>query len=273
MKFLVYNYSTPWNTQPLYFNTCLNTLSGTQSVMFDNSLSVFDNFDKVEPDIFITSIENLHKDLISYIENNQTKLLKLAINVDKGNIESVSKLNSLLETLPIKFLLFGTSKYDNIKNYIHLLNAADVSLSDMKMHQNFEIDELIFINSKEEIREKNYTYHYTSTNANLKQDVDFILDIRDLKKVLKNYKKIVFANPEYIGTQIMFESIYSGVKTVFDTTNDVTENINDIFKGEKMFSSVKKHHTSLHRLKKILSYFTHSTYTDQIDSLIKRLIT
>ncbi|MFN9956944.1 MAG: hypothetical protein ACK55I_27900, partial [bacterium] len=66
--------------------------------------------------------------------------------------------------------------------------------------------------------------------------------------------------------------IYSGTKVIFDTkeSNDL-EQINSIFKGGKLLSSVKNKHTCLHRVKSLLSQLNCKDIIEKLESEISKL--
>jgi hypothetical protein len=270
MKFLIYDYSTPWNTEPLYFNESLNKLShiGVESHIFDKNMSIFDNFDYVKPEVFITAIQHLNNDIISYLQNTPNRLFTLVINTNNANEKVIKELNSHLKSLPIKFLLFGTKKIEETKEYAQIMQCADIfSYSDTKLK--FNINKLIFVDSKEDLVDyDNETYHYTSTNFDLKKDVDFMLTAAQFKSIYKNYDKIIFKDINYIGSQVAFDAIFSGTKVIFDTKEDSTDTLNHIFKGQKFLSSVKQHHTCLNRTKGLLSGLSLNDLAQEVNNLI-----
>lgn len=259
MRFLISNYSNPWNTESYYFNAGLN-LIGEKSNMLDGTKSIYDNFDINNPDMFITHVKQISKDILHYIANNK-KDLTLALNSDGANEEELNSLSSSLSKFGINALFFGTNDIKlSAGKYTKIMESADIFLSTQR--QEYEIDKLIFIDSENEIEEMDCTRHYTTTNQNLFNIVDFVLPINTLNSIFPNYKEIIFKSSTYIGTQISFNAIYSGTKVIFDINDtNSSEKINDIFKGQKLLSSVKSRHTCLNRLKSLMSQ---ANYKDTI---------
>jgi hypothetical protein len=66
MKFLISDYSTPWNTEPFYINAALSKIN-IESKIFDSRSSIYDEFDLFKPDILITHISGVSKDMIHYM--------------------------------------------------------------------------------------------------------------------------------------------------------------------------------------------------------------
>ena len=71
MKFLINDYSTSLNTEPLYLNATINLFNefGVESRLYNTSLSLYDNLDKTNPDVYILDIEQISTDLLSYMQD------------------------------------------------------------------------------------------------------------------------------------------------------------------------------------------------------------
>jgi hypothetical protein len=250
MKFLISDYSTPWNTEPFYINAALSKIN-IESKIFDSRSSIYDEFDLFKPDILITHISGVSKDMIHYMLSN--KNISLLININNIDTTSLEDFAASLSDKKINAKFFGNSNLE-LKNgsYIKILESADIFLN--SGNAEYSIEKLIFVEKEEDIVELDGTYHYSSWNHKLADKVDFILPVHVLNTLFRNYKEIVFKGRSYIGSQLAFNSIYSGTKVTFDTkdTKDL-EKIDDIFKGQKLLSSVKNKHTCLHRLKTLLN--------------------
>ena len=252
MRFLISNYSTPWNTEPLYINNCLLNIKENSKILNPNN-SIYDEFDAFKPDVFITHISHLNKDIIHYILNNGNHIL-LVINTNYVDSESINKvINDLHLIYGIKIILFGEKNIDSsVVENIAFLPSADVFLP--QGEKKYSIQKLIFVEKEEEITELDGTYHYTSCNNDLFNKVDFTLPINVLNTLFPNYKEIIFKGGSYIGTQLSFNAIYSGAKVIFDTKEKIhLDKIDDIFKGGSLLSSVKNRHTCINRVKTLLS--------------------
>jgi hypothetical protein len=273
MKFLISNYSTPWSTESHYFNAGLNLIEGTTSTLFDQSSSIYDNFDRVQPDVFITYLDQISIDVVAYLREKQN--IKLIINVDAIPEERISKVCSSLISMDIKPHIFSKNdlKIDNV-THSRILAAADTFLHRGK--KEYSIDKLIFVENKDQIQDLDCSCHYTtvstSDNSELLNDVDFVLPITALNSIFPNYEEIVFKGGMFIGSQLAFNAIYSGTKVVFDTKESKElDKIDSIFKGQKLLSSVKNKHTCLHRLKSLLSQVSYSDLASKLESEINKL--
>lgn len=269
MRFLISNYSTPWFTEPYYFNTALNLLDGETSVMFDNQRSVYDNFDNVKPDVFITHSSQINNDVIHYIKSNSR--IKLVINVNGIDNNNISKIVDFLQLANIDFALFGCNELDKPEaKFIRIPEAADIFLH--YIDNEYRIEQLIFIEKPEDIIENTGTCHYTSNKEELANVVDFMLPINGLTSIFKNYDEIVFKGSSFIGSQISFNAIYSGTKVIFDTKDhNSIDKIDSIFKNQKLLTSVKNKHTCLHRLKSLMSQISCHEIAQKIENKINTI--
>ena len=271
MKFLISNYSTVWSTEPYYFNAGLNTIEGVSSSIINPNLSIYDNFDLQKPDVFISSFEQLTKDVISYLRDN--KNIKLLINISQAKIEVVeSSYNAMLE-MDLKPILFSNTELKSNIKYAHIMPGADIFLSNTPTVTAYNIDKLIFVDNEHQInKEKDGTYHYTTIVSNLIDKVDFVLSAFDLNKIYHNYNVIIFCGNTYIGSQISFDAIYSKKKVIFDTKDNADlDKIDEIFKKQKLFTSVKNKHTCLHRLKYLLSQASIQDIANKLNDKIESL--
>ncbi len=268
MKFLIYDYTNQWNTESLYFNAGINLLNSQNisSYIFNNNVSIYDNIDNVNPNAIITNIKNVHKDLLQYIKNENPKI-KLAINIDDMNVEQIAKFAELLTNTKIEFVLFGDKKLEKIHNYACIMPGADIFLCNQQQSKQYNIDKLIFILDREEIKDLSGTYHYTTINIDLADSVDFVLDIHNLQKILPNYSEILFENDKYIGSEIMFNALLSKCKVAFKNN----EYLNDLFKGQKLHSAVKQKHTCLHRLKTLMNCLGYNDIAKNLDPVLEKI--
>lgn len=265
MKFLISNYSNPWNTESYYFNAGLNLIDGVKSEVFNSNDSVYDNFDRIKPDVFITHASQISKDVIYYLKDSQIQMIINSNGITKEVIENIS---SALLSQNITPVFFGCEdiKLENTK-YFKILPAADIFLN--RSEQEYAIKKLIFVSQKDEIVDLDGTYHYVTINQNISKDADLFLPISALNNIFGNYNEIIFKGGFYIGSQTSFNAIYSGTKVIFDTKDSSDlDKIDSIFKGQKLLSSVKNKHTCLHRLKSLLSQLSMTDLANKLGDKI-----
>lgn len=266
MKFLISNYSNPWYTEPYYFNAGLNLIDGASSSIVNPQISIYDNFDSVKPDVFVTHLSQISKDVISYLRDN--KNIKLVVNTNWIDDNSINNAASFISEQGITPTFFGNDdRTINSLQYIKILYGADTFLQSPSPE--YSIQKLIFVTSNDQIVELDGTYHYATINQDISKEVDFFVHITMLNSLFPNYKEIIFKSSSYIGTQLAFNAIYSGVKVVFDTKDPKDlDKIDSLFKGQKLLSSVKTKHTGLHRLKSLLSQISCQDLSTKLDEKI-----
>lgn len=268
MRFLISNYSTPWFTEPYYFNAGLNLLAEGSSFFLDNQRSIYDNFDRFKPDVFITHASQMNGDIIHYLKN--AKNIKLVISVKSVDDENINKVSEFLKSQNIDHILFGDRDLTLESKFVKIPEAADIFLQ--YSEPVYSIDKLIFIDKPEDITDTDLTCHYTSNRQELNDTVDFMLPINGYNAIFKNYDEIVFKGDSFIGSQISFNAIYSCTKVVFDTKDpNNLDKISNIFKNQKLLSSVKNKHTGLHRLKTLLNFIQCSDLAKKLESEIEKL--
>lgn len=269
MKFLISNYSTPWNTESFYIHASLSTINEPCKLFNIQQSSIYDEFDSFDPDVFITHISHLSKDIMHYILNN--KKINLLVNVNNIDTSKLDEFSDSLKKNNIPVVFFGNPDLKITNNkYIRILQGADIFLNGGE--KTYSVEKLIFVDKEEEIIEIDGTYHYTSHNQSLVDKLDFILPINVLNTLFANYKEIVFKGNSYIGSQLSFNAIYSGAKVTFDTKiSEDLDRIDSIFKGGKLLSSVKSRHTCLHRVKSLLSYLNDKEISEKLEREIEKI--
>lgn len=264
MKFLISNYSTPWNTEPFYINATLTSIGEESKIFNMQQNSIYDEFDKFEPDIFICHISHLSKDVIHYIIHN-TKIT-LMVNINNIDTSKLQEFNEQIQKHNISIYFFGNDDIE-LSNYTRIQQGADIFLNAGKSQ--YSIEKLIFVEKEEDLITLDGTYHYTTINQELFNKVDFVFPIDTLNSLFQNYKEIIFKGGSYIGTQTSFNAIYSGTKVIFDTKEPKNlDKINDIFKGQKLLSSVKNQHTCFNRIKTLLSQFNYKDILNKLEEKI-----
>jgi hypothetical protein len=264
MKFLIFNYSNAWVTEPLYLHTIFNGLpkSLCSSSIYNNNKSLYDNFDTIKPDIVITKYNFISEELLSYIKDATN--IKILINID-GLDDKLDNFMNQFSNIYSNFLLFGRQRYDH-KNYIQLLPSADIFIKSKP--PSYKINKLIFIDNIDQKTDYKGTYHYTSTNKDMLDKVDFILPIIDLGQIYSNYDEIILKDSSYIGTQLMFNAIYSETKVKLDFKDKKDlDKIDDIFKGQKLLSAVKNKHMCFHRAKSLSNVLSLNEVSNEISKV------
>lgn len=240
MKFLIENYANYFDTQALYLNKALSKHEGVETMLWNSaSCSIYDIMDRYQPDYYITSANRLSKDFAHYVINN--KKIKLLLNVDYINQQTVTTLEKSINESSIDCCFFFSSKYSiktkNIR-FVNLANAHDINVNDKPDSIKYDIDKAIFVSSTNNLNKYTGSYHYISNDDKLKNSLDIVLPSHMLAPLYKNYKEILFHNIEhdYI-PQSFFDAIMLGNKVYCENiTKETDEMLKKVFKlGDNSF--------------------------------------
>ena len=284
MKILISDYSSNFTTEPLYLNTVFNNI-GCVSTIWPKGVSTYDVFDIAKPELHITHHSYLTRDLVAYLKENPK--IDLVINITGINQENLSRLDSFFKDENITPSFYYVNYYDcDLKskhNIVSILHGADLFLGTSE--KQYDIQNGIFINSKDQIKPVGDTYHFITSYENLTDSADIYFPIYRLSHMYNNYQRIIFRYFEKCLYQIFFDAaIYNG--NVFFDLNDRTvlnENLNKILKQENMClldnedsgkirELIIKKHTCLHRAKSLLSQLSCKEYVDNLQNLIESSI-
>jgi hypothetical protein len=263
MKVLVDNYSSIYTTEPMYLSTTINSIDGCSSTIFptDYKISVYDKFDLVKPDIYITHAMFLNNDVISYLVEN--KNIQVVINISGINQAQVSQVEEMFLYHNLKSLLFFINYHNHglvCKNFniFALPHSADLYLGVSK-DVKYDIDSGIIVSEKSQISKRNGTYHYISLNNSMIKDVDIVMSTVQLSNIYQNYKNIIIKPFRKVVPQYFYDAIFYGQSVSYE--NDGKEDpmidmIQGIFKDldpKVLKETVRNKHTCLNRTKSLLS--------------------
>lgn len=284
MKFLIENYSGYESTQPLYFHKHINDHEGHSSVIRSNSVSVFDAFDMVNPDVYIASAHTLSRDAVMYLRENRDKDIKLLICTDGLSVEEIQSLEDVLKKSEVNCHFFFNSlesQASKRSRVVQIRNCADINL-EPSLKIDYKIQKAVFVNKSSKIRNYQGTFHVISTNKQMKDDVDFCLPITMLSSIYSKYEEIIFTDISRSIPQYFFDAIYLGEKVYYDILDDEKSKIADEIVGSVLkignglnynnpdkitdFSSLKKYveekHSSANRTKTLLSQLPQKVKSD-----------
>lgn len=278
MNIVIDNYATSEDTQPLYFHNTLLSL-GYESLLFDSKKdSIYDIFDKNNPDIYITHGYRITKDLIHYIVNNvcNTDILINIQGINSNNLLSISELfkNNNINS-SFFFLNIDSNNLPTIKdrNIINICSAADINLLSQKNTIKYAVDKAIILTNKDSIKSYDGSYHNISMLESMKDDVDIVLPELMLAPLYSCYKNVIFRDFHGYIPQAFFDAIIFGCNVYFDIddiqySNAMDNLITKILKPEKSlnfndenklddFTKLKdfvmEKHTNHNRIKTLLS--------------------
>lgn len=278
MKFLIDNYSSAYNTESLYINEVLNMLDGcSSSIRQSGQASVYDSFDLVNPDFYITHASKLSNDVITYLkENKNIYLLANISGLDQDNIKTLENVLSYHEISKAALFINYTNHGIVTKNLnlFVLPHGADIFLSD-KNTVKYNIDLGIVVNNKSQITKREGTYHYLSNSQSMTKDADIVLPVMYMSNFYKNYNKIIFKSFGKIIPQSYFDAIFYSNNVEYEPDNDadpMKEVIGNLFSNCKTFDEIKMQvrnkHTCLHRTKSLLSQLPCNDLVTQLGKII-----
>lgn len=278
MKFIITDYSSNSQSESLYFHKGLSLLEGCSSALWNTQrISAYDIFDMVKPDIFMTHINSISTDALSYLKKEDSKI-GLIVNITGANQSQVTNTENFLKTHNINCLFFFTNA-DEINITTSKMKVLSIQLGanifpSHGIALSYRLNKGIMISNQSQISPTNnvddQSYHYISHNTEINDIADIVLPVDPLCGLYKHYSEIVFKYFSTVVPQEFYDSIYHGNKTYFDI-DDVEKKsmINSKFK--KIFnidsdicdsssidsniiqSRVRNKHTCLHRLKSLLS--------------------
>jgi len=278
MKFIIDNYTTNSSSQSLYFAEHINAMEEHQVYMLRQGReSIFDAFDRFQPDVYITSTSLLSKDAVAYI--SQSKNIDLIVSVNDASNSDVVEIETALLQNKIQCPFFISNLRDEKKpmtkktKVIRFMECCDTNF-DADVGVDYCIDKLIVVGGKTEtVRNYNGTFHVASHNTDIAKVVDICLPINLMVSIITKYKEIIFQDIGDYLPQLFFHCLAAGIPTYYDIENIEQSKIVDatcdkVFGiGNKLnytssdkitnFSSLKEtvleKHTSARRVKSLLS--------------------
>jgi hypothetical protein len=272
MKFIISDYSSYNQTEPLYFDRTLNLLDGCSSTLWNGSnISAYDIFDLVKPNIWITHIKSIVTDALAYMakENNDIQLI---VNITGATQEEVSNVENFILDKNINCAFFFTNLDDSniqCKKIKILTLPLGIDLFTRNGKLKYSIDKGVIINDLSAIKPEVYTYHYLSNNLSLDGKVDITLSIDKIASIISNYKEIVFTYFDRVIPQLFFDASYRTNKVYFNIADsEKTNYVNSKFKKllkidydicdeninfEEIKQKIKSKHTCMNRVKSLLS--------------------
>lgn len=281
MRFLIDNYATQENTQPLYFYSALKSLSKCEAYLRNANQSIYDYFDRYNPDVYITHAGLITPDLLHYTKSNPNKKINILISVYGMDNENINKVDEGIKNneLPCKFLF--SNKKINVKNNktVVVNNAADENIiKDPSV--NYNLDKAVFVFDSAKISDYDPPYHIISNNNKLIDSADIIAPELYLAGIYSNYKQIIFEDLPVSIPQAFFDALLFCDSVYYQTTNNqVDENMKKIFPNcgsmnyknkDRIndFADVKKivkaKHTGTNRLLTLLSQIACNDIIEEI---------
>jgi hypothetical protein len=223
MKFLIDNYASNQSTQPLYLYKNINQYAEHEAfIRMNGEVSIYDSFDRISPDIYITSVHILSQDAIIYLKENKVKT-RICLCLNGANKDMIEKAEDSFLSNEVPCAFFFTNDYDvKLKKtrLLYLQEAADLNTT-VSFNLKYNIDKAIFTSGDKKIKNYDGTYHILSVDQKPKNNVDFSLPIHIINNLFHNYKEIISTDIYSYIPQYFFDAIARGVKTYYDIENEI----------------------------------------------------
>lgn len=241
-----------------------------------NNMSLFDTFDTINPDWYITSIKSVSQDAIEYL--SQKRSIGMIVSIKDASNKEVLELEELLLHRKIYCPFFFAPNSDQSMPFakkikrIRIMESVDINIiSSVKL--NYKIDKAVIVNNAERVRNYDSTFHVISNNPAFSSSVDICAPAHIVCGLLKNYDSIIFQDIDTYLPQVFFHALYLNKKVFYDIEdegirNRVRTTIDGIFKvGDSLdyqstnklkdFSplqeAVREKHLAKNRVSQILS--------------------
>jgi hypothetical protein len=257
MKFIVENYSDATTTQPIYLHEALQKSQEHTSILHEpRTESIYDILDKHKPDYYITHLNLLTQDFVTYnkYENQNIRLLLNVSNASQNDIIGIdAQLKNDNVNCPLLFSNIDQKKLPKLKNrrILTLCDAADSNLELVTLNFKYHMDKAYFILDQFDYKD-NDPHHIISNNHNLAKIADITLPEYQLMPLYKCYNEIIFCGLKDYIPQSFFDCLFAGCKVYYMTQNqDIINLINTVLKPENSLDYLDKNRmtdfTNLHQ--------------------------
>lgn len=220
MRILIENYNTITSTEATYLHNCL-LQAGVEVSMWNpevDKIAVFDLFDQVDPEVFITRYDCLTPEVMKRLGKGKCKLV---LNVSGIESNSAVNLEEELEAanVNVDFFFFNRVRPEGLKSKcIEVMPGADIFLG-FSQPSPRQIPWATISNSPVEMEEEVEVYHNISTSPDY--DGDLQLDLPTLSQKLSLYRNVrLHGDSDYVLSQLFLDC---AVRTHGKTTIKLTE--------------------------------------------------
>lgn len=293
MKTLFQNYCSSLSTEAMYFHRCF-VEAGEEAVMWsDSNQSVFDTFDFVKPDIFVTHFRFLTHDVFKYL--SAKKNIVMALNVTGASKEDIETIEGLAKQSNIDNPTMFTNLYNSNNNLkglptkIHgVYPAADVFIPVMPT-PDYKLENCFFSlddnQQLSELKEKEDEYHVVSFSPNPERSYsDMTLDVTSAASFYHKYKKChLVGDINFVSSQVLLDCLLKSdlVKIkVPDEQQDLLEGVfMELFEepsqdgdvGSIIKSQVKKRHNCFRRSSRLARILKNKELSGKLERMSESL--
>jgi hypothetical protein len=275
MRILIQNYSTINSNEPIYLNNGINNLNNkfVSAVWSNNQQSVFDTFDRYQPNILVCHAGLITNDLVKYLSLNKEKDIKLIVNISGLN-SNLKEIEDKFEQMNIKPLFMYSNEYSSLETkkpeknkFVRLLPAANIDEIDLNGPK-YKIDTAILaVENSEKLNKvcgEKTVYHKIKIGNEPDPNFDFHVNCSTMFPLYNNYKSLILVGKvKDVCGQIFFDSLLKSqnmslkiedeenfpkfLEEVFDEQEVDDENVLKILREQ-----IRSNHTSKQRVEQFI---------------------
>jgi len=283
---LVYNYSSSISTEPLYLQKCITEAGGKSHLWADSSISTFDIFDSINPDVFICHFSRFTTDMLKYLSNN--KNTSIVLNITGAADEHIQAIDQAFDSNNITCPFFFTNAHKLIKTVNtkrelkYILPGIDVFLPKLTPPL-FNTDTCYIATEKSDLLSKfieddnQESYHLISVHNG--EGFDIQLTIKDLVSFFDKYKVCnLVGGIDFVMSQMFYEASFRSKGISLRVSNEDHDNIDNLFKslfveeegkniGDVVRQQLKRDHTCFNRTSQLIRALRDEELASKIDKI------
>lgn len=220
MRILIENYNTVTSTEATYFHNCL-IQAGVEVSMWNpeiDKIAVFDLFDQVDPDVFLTHYTKLTPEVIKRLGKGSCQLVLNVSGIEKNSAENLEQ-ELAAGNVKTKFFFYNRVKPEGLTTKcIEIMPGADIFLG-FSQPSPRQIPWATVSDSPVDVGDDFEVYHNISTSPAYEGDLQ--LDLPTLSQKLSLYRNVrIHGDPDYVISQLFLDC---AVRTHGKTTIKLTD--------------------------------------------------
>ena len=290
MRTLIHNYSSALSTEPMYFTRCLEMCGLQTHLWSDKSVSAFDIFDAVQPDVFLSHYAFLTNDIVKYLTQN--KKIKTVLNVTGANEQELVSIEQVFSENKLEVPFVFTNMHDSMYKHktkrirmVNILPSVDIFLPLVDL-PDFEIDLAVIATDMNELvknaTKSKDTYHLLSLGGDNKE-FDLSANIQLLRGMYGKYKEIVLTSDiSVVFSQVLFEAALNANKLSIKVDKKQQPTLDKIFAslfhddgnddvGKLIKQQVQRKHTCVNRTARLCKLLKNEEATQKLKKMGEQL--
>ncbi len=230
MKILIENYNTVTSTEATYLHNCF-LQAGVEASMWnrEEKIPVFDLFDQVDPEVFITRYDRLTPEVIKRLGKGKCQLVLNVSGIDNNSATNLEE-ELAAANINVGFFFYNRVKPVGLKTKcVELMPGADIFLGFTKPSAR-QIPWATISESPVEMEEAIEVYHNISTSPNYSGDLQ--LDLPTLAQKLSLYRNVrLHGDSDYVLGQLFLDcAIRTQGKATIKMTEENQPDVMSFFK-------------------------------------------